>query len=76
MPGMKLPYASVASSGTSKMSRSVSWMPSMRGLGLDLAPVGDAAVGAVDQPAGGERSCRRQSNSYSRRNTWCEACEV
>ena len=50
-----------------------------RGLGLDVGPGADAAVGAVEQPAGVDGSPVHRpdvASAYSRRNTWCEACEV
>ena len=52
---MKLPYWSVRSSGTLPTSKSVSSMPSIAGLRLDLAPGRHAAIGAFDQLAGRDR---------------------
>ena len=45
-----------------------------QGLRLDLGPVGQALIGTVEQLAGGDGL--PPLSSYSRRNTWCEACEV
>ena len=74
---MNLPYRSVAKQrhvedvGISQLDAE-----QVGRLCLDLGPVADAAVGAIDQPTGGDRRRYRRRASYSRRNTWCEAWEV
>ena len=71
-PGLKWPYGSVTSSGTSNMSVSTSWMPSMvRAWVFTLRPVADVAdvvagdagrtrraVVAVEHLAGRDAACR------------------
>ena len=44
------------------------------GLRLHLGPGGQAAVGAVERLAGGDRPV--VGHPYSRRKTWCDGCEV
>ena len=87
-PGMNLPYGSVASIGTLVTSRSTSASPSsVRGLLLHCRPgsharaavrrplVGQPGRQPTEHPAGRHRAVA-ELNAYSRRNTWCEGCEV
>ncbi|MCY1286340.1 hypothetical protein D9M70_353090 [compost metagenome] len=75
-PGMNLPYWSVISSGRLTTSLSRSWIPSKSAAwALTSAQVGNppSAPSSIRPVATGSPFA---FSSYSRRNTWCDACEV
>ncbi|MOA33726.1 hypothetical protein D3C78_1550430 [compost metagenome] len=74
--GMNLPNWSVASKGILSTSASVSSMPSMaRACALTSAQVARPPSAPSSRlPVATGRPCAFRA--YSRRKTWCEACEV